>query len=196
MATLQLNPLPDAPDAGDNAATAVVEDAAEVAPDHPVLALVKRALAAEKPDMSNLTMFYLKLRNAEKDLAQQAKIKRAPLAQGMDLIEAKFLEVMLSLGVDSLKNEVGTPYKTEAVSITVADNSAFVDFVLDRALESLPVSPEVHATIKRAIIESGQLALIEARASKSAVEALLEETHELPPGLNRRVEVKVNVRTA
>ena len=103
---------------------------------------------------------------------------------------------MIELGTDSLKNEAGTPYRTEAVSITCADSQAFMDYVLDRALQALPVKPEARDAIKQAMIESGQLMLLEARPSKSAVETLLQETQELPAGLNRRVEAKVNVRSA
>lgn len=190
MATLELNPIPGATDAK------VVAPNVAPAPGATIVDVVRRAIEGGKPDIAILTGIYLKLRNTKKDLETQAKAKIAPLNEGMDMIEACFLSKMLELGVDSLKNERGTPYKSEQVSITVADNSAFVGFVLDRALAGLPVSEAAREVIKKAIFESGQLALIEARASKSAVEAFLEETQELPPGLNRRAEAKVNVRTA
>lgn len=181
MATvLQLNPIPEAP--------------AAVEATHPLLALVERAVTAEKPNVEQITSIYLKLRAAEKDLKTKAAAKIAPLAAGMERIEAFLLAKMEELGVDSLKNDAGTPYKSERVTISVADNAAFVDFVLDRALQSLPVSAEARASIVQAIVNSGQFALIEARASKTAVEALVEETGELPPGLNRRAENTVNVR--
>lgn len=181
MATvLQLNPIPEAPSA----------------PVDPLVALVDRAITAEKPNMEQITTIYLKLRGAERDLKEKARAKIAPITAGMERIEAFLLAKMNELGVDSLKNEAGTPYKSERVTISVADNAAFVDFVLDRALQALPVSEEARASIVRAIVDSGQFALIEARASKTAVEALLEETGELPPGLNRRSENTVNVRAS
>lgn len=181
MATvLQLNPIPEAHATGEST--------------HPLVALVDRAVTAEKPNMEQITGIYLKLRAAEKDLKVKAQEKAAPLATSMTRIEAFLLAKMNELGVDSLKNDAGTPYRSERVTVTVADNAAFVDFVLERALQSLPVSPEARASIVQAIVNSGQFALIEARASKTAVEALLEETGELPPGLNRRVEDTVNVR--
>lgn len=197
-AILELNPLPagDAPVAAQAPAPAAAVVNTAPGPGTTLLDIVQRAVQAEKPDMPLLTSVYVKLRNTKKDLDEQAKTKTRPLVEGMELIEACFLAKMLELGVDSLKNERGTPYKTEQVSITVADNATFMDFILTRALEALPVSEQARVAIKSAIVESGHLALLEARASKSAVEALLEETKELPPGLNRRVEAKVNVRTA
>lgn len=186
-ATLELKPIPDA---------APAAQAAPANEGFPSLTdLVKRYID-NGADIATLTALYLKLRNSKKDLDEQAKKKTGPIVAGMDLIENHFLAKMLEMKVDSLKNDAGTPYRSEKVSITVADNSAFVDYVLDRALQALPVTPEARDAIKAAMIDSGQLALIEARASKSAIEALMEETKELPPGLNHRVEATVNVRAS
>lgn len=186
--TLQLNPIPAAEPV---AAAPETKPATGVT----VVDIVKKAIDSGA-DVAQLTSTYLKLRNAKSDLAEQAKKKTAPINEALDLIENHFLAKMNELSVDSLKNAAGTPYKQESVSITVADNSAFVDFVLTRALSSLQVTDAARGAIKNAIIDSGQLALIEARASKTACEAFLEETMELPAGLNRRSEFKVNVRAS
>lgn len=183
MTTMELKPIPTA--------AASVKPPAGV----DVRAVVTKAIEGGAP-IDQITAIYLKLRNAKKDLDEQAKAKARPITEALDAIESHFLAKMNELGVDSLKNEAGTPYRSERVSITVADNSAFVDYVLTRALLALQVSDAAREKVKEAIIESGQLALIEARASKTAVEALLEETQELPPGLNRRVEATVNVRAS
>lgn len=182
MTTLELNPIPASPEDKPVAKPSVVE-------------IVERSIAA-KADVSALTDLYLKLRNAKSDLAAQAKEKGAPINEGLAIIENHFLGLMLEMKVDSLKNEKGTPYKAEVPSVTVADNAVFVDYVLTNALSGLAVSDQAREAIKNHIINSGHMALIEARASKSAVEAFLEETKELPPGLNRRVDVKVNVRSS
>lgn len=189
-ATLELRPIPDV------APAPVAEPAAAAPQAAPSIADLVKKYIDSGADVSVLTALYLKLRNSKKDLEEQAKKKIAPLNAGMDMIENHFLAKMLEMNVDSLKNEAGTPYKSEKVSITVADNSAFVDYVLDRALQALPVTPEARNAIKNAMIDSGQLALIEARACKSAIEALMGETQELPPGLNHRVEATVNVRAS
>lgn len=180
MTTLELNPIPTA----------------QEAQPAPSLVDIVGHHIENGTDVSELTALYLKLRGAKADLENQAKERLAPIKQGLELIESHFLTLMLDMKVDSLKNEAGTPYKSEVPSVTVADNAAFIDFVLSSALEGLQVSDQACEAIKNHMIESGQLALLEARASKSAVEAFLEETKELPPGLNRRVDVRVNVRAS
>lgn len=165
------------------------------APKPTVVDIVARAIESNAT-IDAMTALYLKLRNAESDLKNQFKEKASPIIQGKALIEGYFLEKMQELGVDSLKNENGTPYKSETVSVTTADNEAFLTYVLDRALSGLPLPDAARATVRDGMLNSGQLSLLEARASKSAVEALVEATGELPPGLNRRVELKVNVRSS
>lgn len=181
-ATLELKPIPEA---------APAAPAASQEPD--ILAIVKAQIEGGA-DMAKLTALYLKLRNKKKDLDTLAKQKAAPLTASMDLIEAKFLATMQELGTDSLKNASGTPYKTIKTSITIADGPAYMDFVLTRALAGLTVSDAAKEKIKEAMIESGQLSLIEARAAKTAVEQLMMETQMLPDGLAKRDEVAVNVR--
>jgi hypothetical protein len=182
MAKLELNPIPG----GD---AAPVEQAK---PD--VLAIVKAKIESGAP-VDQLTAIYLKIRNSAADLKQQYSKKVAPLNGAIEALETHFLAKMLEMGVDSLKNANGTPYKTTKTSITVADTPAFLTFVLDRALANLTISAAAKEAVRNSMIESGQLALIEARASKLAVEAVIEEIEDLPPGLNRRVETAVNVRS-
>ena len=187
MSTLELKPIPqDAPPAAPNTKPAQGAD---------VVTIVKGAIE-KGAGINQLTALYLKLRGAKKDLDEQAKAKMRPINEALEALEVHFLATMNDMGVDSLKNEAGTPYRSERVSVTVADNSAFVDFVLTRALSALPVNEQAREKIKEVILESGQLALIEARASKTAVEMFMQEVGELPPGLNRRVESTVNVRSA
>lgn len=193
-AVLELKPIPGAAEAPPSPPPAA---AAPVS----ILDQVKAAIEAAGKEgsgvtLATLTALYIKIRDAKKDIDEQAKAKTAPLTQSIDALEAYFLDQMNKMGLDSLKNEAGTPYKSERSSVTVADNEAYVGWVLDKALEALPVTPEARNAVKTAIMDSGALAFIESRASKSAVEAFMEETKQLPPGLNRRVESVVNVRAS
>lgn len=190
-AVLELKPIPGAEGA----------PAAAEPPKRTILDEVKDVIAATEKEgsgvtMGTLTSLYIRLRDAKKDIDEQAKAKTSPLSQSMDALESYFLQQFTKLGVDSVKTEAGTPYKSEKTSVTVADNEAFVSWVLGKALEGLPVTPEAREAVKTAIMDSGALAYIESRASKTAVEAYLEETKALPPGLNRRVEATVNVRAS
>ncbi len=184
-AILELNPIP-----GTEAAPA---EAAPKKPASPVLGIVKQYIAKDS-DMATLTSLYIKVRNSKADLTAQAKEKLAPINESLELLENHFLAKMLEMGVDSLKNANGTPYKTTKTSIKTADAPAYLDFVLTRALADLPLTDAAKAKIKEHMLDSGQMMLLETRAAKLAVEALMEETKELPTGLERRDEVAVNVR--
>lgn len=187
MTKLALNPIPE---------SGVSQETAPPKNVKPGVAEIVRGAIENGADIATLTRLYLKLRNSKKELEDQAKARIAPINDGLAQIEGHFLDQMNELSVDSLKNEAGTPYRSRKVSITVADNEAFVDFVLTRALAALPVSEAARDGIKKVIVDSGQLTLIEARASKTAIETLYEETKEFPPGLNRREESTVNVRAS
>lgn len=182
-AVLELNPIPaTAPQA--QAKPPTVHD------------MVMTAIAAGT-DIEQLTALYVKLRNAKKDIDEQAKAKTSPLVAAMDAIEAHFLAKFQELGVDSVKTGSGTPYTSNKSSVTVADNDAWLSWVIGRALEALPqLQVEAREALRAAMLESGAFAFLEARAAKTAVEAFLEETKQLPPGLNRRVETVINVRAS
>jgi hypothetical protein len=195
-AVLELKPIPGA---GEAPASSSPPAAAAAQPS--ILDQVNAFIEmAKKPDsgvnMATLTKLYLKIRDAKKDVDEQAKAKTAPLTASIDALEAFFLAKMQELGTDSLKNEAGTPYKSEKSSVTVADNESFVGWVLDEALKPLAVNDAAKAVIKQTILDSGAFAYIESRASKTAVEAYVEQTKALPPGLNRRSEWTVNVRAS
>ena len=182
-ATLELKPIPG------------TESAPVETPKAPpsVLDIVTNAVNGGA-DMAALTSLYLKVRNAKSDLSAQAKKRMAPLDESMELLENTFLAKMTEMGVDSLKNANGTPYKTTKTSITTADAPLYVDFVLTRAMAGLPLTDAAKEKIKQAMIDSGAMMLLETRPAKLAVEALVEETKVLPPGLNQRKEFAVNVR--
>lgn len=187
-ATLELKPIP-----ADNTPAASTEAEPTAAPN--VLDKITAAIEAGA-DMTTLTRAYLKLRGAKQDLEAQAKKKLTPIVASMDLIENHMLAKMDELGVDSLKNESGTPYRTTKVSITKTDNEEFINYVLTRALSGMPLKQAQLDVIKQAILDSGQLALVDARPAKTAIESLLENTGELPPGLARRAEYAVNIKAS
>ena len=73
-----------------------------------------------------------------------------------------------------MKTSVGTAYRSERTSVTVADKSAFMDY-----------------------IESNKaFDLLDVRANKTAVEGFMAENQDVPPGVNIRREVAVNFRRA
>jgi len=86
--------------------------------------------------------------------------------------ESYFAGQMAKLGLESLPTEFGVPYKSTRTSCTVADGEAFFAFCRD----------------------NDAWELLDKRAAKSAVEAYRNEHDDLPPGLNWREEIVINVR--
>ena len=89
-------------------------------------------------------------------------------------IEAKLLEVCHQQGLNSLNTPAGTAYIASRTAATVADKEAFMRFIQ----------------------ETGEFPLLEVRASKTAVEQYKEAHETLPPGINWREELVVNIRRA
>jgi hypothetical protein len=116
---------------------------------------------------------YIELRNQKAALKADYEAKVAGVDEKLDKIEAKLLEVFDQQGMDSVKTELGTAYKSTRTTASVADRDVFMNFV--KAKE--------------------EWALLEVRAAKSAVEQYMTANEGvLPPGVNWRAEAVVNVR--
>lgn len=122
--------------------------------------------------MEKLIAAYIRLRDAKARLKEKHKQELEPLDTAMDKIESRFLAAFEKDGVQSVKTPEGTAYKQERVSIAPADWDAFLGWVR----------------------ETEQWSCLERRVAKSAIEEVVAQTGDLPPGLNRRSEFVVNVR--
>lgn len=118
--------------------------------------------------ISEVVHKYVQLR----DKAAQLKKDRDEVKHEMEQLEGLLLKAFQHLGVDSTKTEFGTAYTTHRTSVKVEDKEAFMKFVRER----------------------GEWELLEARASKLAVEHYQEINGTLPPGVSTQEEVVVNVR--
>lgn len=117
---------------------------------------------------------YIKVRDEVAQIRASHKAQLEPYAQALDKLEAQMLQVLSDAGVESMKTSVGTAYRSERTSVTVADKSAFMDY-----------------------IESNKaFDLLDVRANKTAVEGFMAENQDVPPGVNIRREVVVNFRRA
>lgn len=184
---LALRPLPTA------GATLAPEPAVQAPESSPLVQKIDAAIASGT-SVDVLTKTYLALRDKKKELDTAAKGTTAPLTLAMAKLEAHFLAQCDTLGVDSLKNVNGTPYVTTTSSITCADGDVFVKFLLDQALNGLPLKPEIRDNIVAHMMRTGALALLETRPAKGAIEAFVESTKEYPPGLNVNRTRGINVR--
>lgn len=115
---------------------------------------------------------YIKLRDKKAELKAKHDAEMAPINAMMDKIEVHLLAKMQEQGVESYKTGIGTAYTATRTSVTCADGAGFIAWA----------------------IETGNTHMIERRAVKTAVDEFVAQNKDLPPGLNYRSEVCVNVR--
>jgi hypothetical protein len=122
--------------------------------------------------MSELVEKYIQLRDKKSEYKAEYDAKVSIIEALLNKIEGKFLQVFEESGMDSVKTEAGTAYKSTRISVTTGDKDAFMEFV--RTNDEWP--------------------LLEVRPSKSAVEEYRAAHDDLPPGINWRAEQVVNIR--
>lgn len=122
--------------------------------------------------MEELVEKYIRLRDAKAQLKAEYTQKAAKLDDILDRIEAVLLQQFSEFGMESVRTKAGTAYKSTRVSATVADWDSVLAFIKKNDLWQM----------------------LEHRVSKQAVEQFKEVNGDLPPGVNWREEVVVNIR--
>lgn len=115
---------------------------------------------------------YVKIRDAKTQIKREYDEKIAKYDQAMAKVEAVLLSHFEATGSESVKTAVGTAYKSTRTSATVAEWDSFFNYVREH--------------------EAWEM--LERRANKKAVEEYKTANDDLPPGLNWREEVVVNIR--
>lgn len=116
---------------------------------------------------------YISLRDQKKAAEDKFKeFMQTHYGDPMDAIEVQILDVLNQQGIDSLAAKSGSAYKKVNTSVTVADAASF----------------------RRHVIGESAWELIDWRANKTAVNDLVENGDELPPGLNRSTFITVGIR--
>lgn len=122
--------------------------------------------------MEELVEKYIKLRDAKSKAVKQFKDKMAKVDSVLTRIEGDILKQFNASGLESARTKSGTAYKSTRVSATVADWDSTLDFIRENEMWNM----------------------LEHRVSKDAVQQYREVHDDLPPGVNWREEVVVNVR--
>lgn len=122
--------------------------------------------------MQALVEKYIQLRDAKAKITAASKEKVAGIDTILLKIEAALLADFTALGVDNVKTAAGTAYKSTKTSATVADREAFLAYVRD----------------------NDRWDMLDAKANKTTVGEFVEEHQNLPPGVNWREEITINVR--
>lgn len=128
--------------------------------------------AIAPPMLDALVEKYIALRDRKAELKAKFKADTEAIDAGMAKCEAYFLTEMRRQGLTALPTEAGVPYQSTQTSVTVADWPAYF-----------------------AWMQAGERwEFLDHKANKTAVVAYKEEHQDLPPGLNWREEIVVNVR--
>lgn len=114
----------------------------------------------------------LRDRLKEADDAHKEKTKTARAYK--DMLEAKLLEKLNSIGGESVKTEHGTVYRSTRRSATIADGDAFRGYV----------------------INNEAFDLVDWRANATAVDDFIKSEGSAPPGVNYSQTYTVGVRRA
>lgn len=122
--------------------------------------------------LEQLVQKYVTLRNRKAELKAKFDADTADINQTLDRCEQYFLKTMNAQGLDALPTEFGVPYKQRRTSATVGDWDATLGFIREQEAWHM----------------------LEKRVAKNAVEEYRTEHDDLPPGINWREEIVVNVR--
>lgn len=125
-------------------------------------------------NVAGVVKAYVTIRDKVAEIKSAHKAQLKPYEEALNKLEFQMLGILNNAGVDSMKTPDGTAYRTEKTSVTIADKSAFMDYVKN----------------------SESFELLDVRANKTAVEDFMAEHQDLPPGVNIRREAAVNFRRA
>lgn len=124
--------------------------------------------------VEDIVRAYVSIRDSVAEIKARQKAELDPYAQALAKLESQMMTILVDAGVDSMKTPAGTAYRSEKTSVTVADKSAFMDYIQS----------------------NGAFDLLDVRANKTAVEGFMAEHQDVPPGVNIRREASVNFRRA
>jgi hypothetical protein len=123
--------------------------------------------------LEKLTRIYIKMRDKKAELETELENQVGKLENDMGTVKAAILNHMKSLGVESLRTDAGTVYRTVRTKYSTSDWESMGKFILEHGV------PE----------------LLEKRIQQTNMRVFLEENPDLlPPGLNSNMEYSVTIK--
>jgi hypothetical protein len=120
-----------------------------------------------------LVKTFLRIRDARSKLAKDYQTEDEGLKSALKQVEIELLRRAQDEGVTGFKTNLGTTYTAEDMSVSIADDTAYFDFIRT----------------------TGDLDFFERRVSvKHLKEYMAEHKGETPPGLNLFRELRMRVR--
>lgn len=115
---------------------------------------------------------YVALRDKKKEIEERHKAELKPLNDAMEMLESMLLAHLNNTKQDSASCSTGTAYKGSRVSAKIVDASLF----------------------RRHVIGSEAWDLVDWKANSTAVQAIVDDTGEPPPGINYSKTITLGVR--
>lgn len=125
-------------------------------------------------NVETIVAAYIQVRDQKAELKAKQAEEMKRFDEALDKLEGMALAALQQAGAESLRTSAGTVYQSTRTSATVADKSAFMDYVKD----------------------NGAYDLLDVRANKTAVEDFLSQHQDTPPGVVIRREITVGFRRA
>ncbi len=123
-------------------------------------------------DIEKLVDGYVKARDKKAELKAEFTKKTAALDEWMARAEGVILQELQAQNLESVRTAAGTAYKSLQTSATVADWDSCLSFIK----------------------ENDAWTMLERKVNKTAVQEYRVANNDLPPGVNWREEVVVNIR--
>ena len=126
-----------------------------------------------KHDTNDIVAKYVELRDARSRLKKEFTEQDDKLKAAQEVIQTYLMSLMGELGVNSLNADAGTAYRSTSTKASIADRHM----------------------VRNTVLATGNLDLLEMRASSAAVKQYMEE-HDgaVPPGFSVFTEETVNIR--
>jgi phage host-nuclease inhibitor protein Gam len=127
----------------------------------------------EEIPLEKLTRIYIKMRDKKAEVSHEMEKQLNKIDEDMKAVKRAILDYMKESGVESLRTNSGTVYRTVRTTYSTSDWESMHKF----------------------IIEHGAPDLLEKRIQQTNMRAFLEENPDLlPPGLNANSEYSVTIR--
>ena len=127
-------------------------------------------------DVNQVVAKYVDLRDRRSALKKKFEGEDGKLKEALNNIEVYLMHLMQEMGgVENIKTDAGTAYKSTLTKASIADR----------------------LLVRKFVMESGNLDLLEMRASSTGVKAYMSEHKgNLPPGFSVFEEETINIRRA
>lgn len=123
-------------------------------------------------DYNEVTAAYIRLRDKKKAIVKAHDFQIAQIDKVLEEAGLALMSHLLATGQESARTKAGTFFKSVRTSGTVASRETFLDWVK----------------------KNNEWDLVDVRAAKTNIAEYKEKHNDIPPGINWREEIVINIR--